>query len=132
MKKVFAFQLSLRAAGLTLAGASLAIGLAASPAGAEQCPRGQIFWKSKKSCVDKAEAAKLGFYHGPVPAQNKPTDKAEPETPADENPADAAATPSEPEPATVQPAAVQPAAADSAPKPSPYGELVLEEFAKAK
>lgn len=127
MKKVFAFHLSLRAAGLTLAGACFALCLAAAPAGAEQCPRGQIFWKSKKSCVDKAEAAKLGFYHGPIPAPNKPTDKAEPETPAEETPADAAATPPEPEPATVQPAA-----ADSAPKPSPYGELVLEEFAKAK
>jgi hypothetical protein len=127
MKKVFAFQLSLRAAGLTLVAACFAIGLAASPARAEQCPRGQIFWKSKKSCVDKAEAAKLGFYHGPIPAQNKPADKADPETPAEENPADAAVTPPQPEPA-----AVQPAAADSAPKPSPYGELVLEEFATAK
>lgn len=127
MKKVFAFHLSLRATGLTLAAAAcLALGLASSPAGAEQCARGQIFWKSKKTCVDKAEAAKLGFYHGPIPAQNKAGDKVEPETPAEEDPAAAAATPPEPDPAAVQPAAA------IAPKPSPYGELVLEEFAKAR
>ncbi|MDI9849335.1 hypothetical protein QM467_14855 [Rhodoblastus sp. 17X3] len=127
MKQLFAFHVSLRGAGLTLAvAACLALGLASSPAGAEQCARGQIFWKSKKTCVDKAEAAKLGFYHGPVPAQNKTGDKAEPETPAAEEPAAAAVTPPEPDPAAVQPAAA------IAPKPSPYGELVLEEFAKAK
>jgi hypothetical protein len=127
MKKVFAFHLSQRAASLTLAAAAcLAFGLAYSPAGAEQCARGQIFWKSKKTCVDKAEAAKLGFYHGPIPSQNKPGDKAEPETPAEEEPAAAAVTPPEPDAASVQPAAA------AAPKPSPFGELVLEEFAKEK
>jgi hypothetical protein len=107
-----------------------------APAAAEQCPRGQFFWKSKKSCIDKAEAAKLGIYHGRVPVVDPTKDKAEPAAPEEPSaPADAAAQPAEPAPAPQAeespPASGAPA--DPAPSaPSPYGALVIEEFAKAK
>lgn len=138
MKKLFAIAASQRVASLTLGAAiGLALCLAGAPVRAENCPRGQFFWKTKKSCIDKAEAAKLGIYHGPVPAA-KASDKVEtekpqtekPEEPAPEtNPASDAAV-ALPAPEGTPPAA-EPAVA-SAPRPSPYGELVIEDFAKAK
>ena len=105
--------------------------LADAPARAENCPRGQFFWKTKKSCIDKAEAAKLGIYHGPVPAA-KASDKAETEKPeepaAEASPASdaAVAPPPAPPPPAAEPAVAAP------PRQSPYGELVIEDFAKAK
>ncbi len=106
----------------------LALLLGVAPAFASDCPRGQIFWKSKKTCVDKAEAAKLGFYHGPVPKVDKPSDNVAPaaEAPAAPSPPDAELPP--PAPPIVQPAEAEPPPA----APSPFGELVIEEFAKAK
>ena len=158
MKKPFAFVSSPRAAGASpdaaagipassrgwrwglLAAVGLACALAAGPVLAEQCPRGQIFWKTKKTCVDKAEAAKLGFYHGPIPA--KPANKPAGDTPAGDQPAaePAAAAPADQPPAAdavVAPPAPAPepepvAAQAETPKPSPFGELTLEDFAKAK
>ncbi|WP_374546193.1 hypothetical protein [Rhodoblastus sp.] len=162
MKKPFAFVSLPRAAGVLpdaavgipvsahghgwrwglLAAVGLACALAASPVLAEQCPRGQIFWKTKKTCVDKAEAAKLGFYHGPIPA--KPADKPAGDKPAGDQPAaePAAAAPADQPPAAdavVAPPAPVPApepepvaAQVETPKPSPFGELTLEDFAKAK
>lgn len=133
MKQFFAFAASQRVASLSLGVAiGLALCLAGAPARAENCPRGQFFWKTKKSCIDKAEAAKLGIYHGSVPAA-KASDKAEtekPEEPAPEaSPAsDAAVAPPAPE---ATPPAAQPALA-APPRQSPYGELVIEDFAKAK
>jgi hypothetical protein len=123
----------LRRGGVPLAAAvCLALGLASSPAGAEQCARGQIYWKSKKSCVDKAEAAKLGFFHGRVPAEQKTQGKAV-DKPASDNPQPDAAAQDAPEPAIAPPPAAAAAPAEAAPsKPSPYGELVIEEFARAK
>ncbi len=86
MKKFFAFAASQRVASLSLGVAiGLALCLAGAPARAENCPRGQFFWKTKKSCIDKAEAAKLGIYHGPVPAA-KASDKAETEKPEEPAP----------------------------------------------
>jgi hypothetical protein len=102
-----------------MAVACLSIVCMTTPADADQCPRGQIYWKSKKSCVDKAEAAKLGFYHGLIPKKDEPA--------REEN--------AEPPPAATEVAAPpEQAPGASAPpsQPSPYGELVLEEFAKAR
>jgi hypothetical protein len=110
------------------AGLCLALMLGAAPARATDCPRSQIFWKSKKTCIDKAEAAKLGFYHGPIPKVETPNDAVAPaaETPAPVPSPDAAL------PLPVPPAA-QPAEAPPPPAaPSPYGDLVIEEFARAK
>ena len=112
--------------------------LSSAPALASECARGQIFWKSKKTCVDKAEAAKLGFFHGHVPKRNeakdKPADAAQDksaqEKAATDKPAPAAEIPppAAPEAPLVQPAAEAPAPAT----PSPYGALPIDEFAKAK
>ena len=134
MKKFFAFAASQRVASLSLGAAiGLALCLAGAPVRAENCPRGQFFWKTKKSCIDKAEAAKLGIYHGPVPAQT-PSDKAETEKPGEQPPdapaSDAAVAPPAP-PADASPQPEQPAAV-TPPRLSPYGELVIEDFAKAK
>lgn len=104
------------------AGCCLAFVLGVTPAAAAQCARGQFFWKSKKTCVDKAEAAKLGLYHGPVP-----TAPAQP-APAEPAPESAAAEP--PAAPPPEPAAPPPEAAPA--PPSPYGELATEEFAKEK
>jgi hypothetical protein len=160
------------------AAAALAFALSAESAFAApegQCPRGQIFWKSKKSCIDKAEAAKLGFYHGPIPAAASPAPATAPsdepsaqkaadapaEPPVTEPPAKAASAkkadvpkkaavepvaapvspppsaPSSTLPAFIPPArmptAPAPQAADAPPPgPSPYGELVIEGFAKGR
>jgi hypothetical protein len=117
---------------LTGAAAALSFVLAMGPASAapgEQCPRGQIFWKSKKSCIDKADAAKLGFYHGPLPAAAPAQAPAEPEAhKAAEAPAEAPAeTPVTQPPAKAPPgkmpaapkkAAVEPQAAPAASPPS--------------
>jgi hypothetical protein len=122
MKSTSAFSIWFRGAGLPLGAAScVAILLAASPAAAGQCARGQIYWKSKHKCIEKAEAAKLGFYHGPIPNKSK---SAPPE------PVESA---SEPAPATPEPP-IPPSEAMERPvaSASPYGDLVLEEFAKDK
>lgn len=81
-----------------------------------QCPRGQIFWKSKNSCIDKAEAAKLGFYHGPLPKTDAPSAAA----PADAPPA-AQTGPGEAAPAQATPQDIapnEPVQAAPAPKPA--------------
>ena len=120
MRKSFACSLSPHFFGLSMgAVAWLSFLCMSTPADAEQCGRGQIYWKSKKTCVDKVEAAKLGFYHGPLPNKEKQAPDETSETPP--TPAEAVSPPS-PAPETSAP-----------PKPpSPYGELVLEEFTKAQ
>ncbi|MCI4678230.1 hypothetical protein K9U39_15480 [Rhodoblastus acidophilus] len=141
MSKLFPFPPARRARPWTrIAVLGLAV-LSSAPALASDCPRGQIFWKSKKTCVDKAEAAKLGFYHGHVPKRNEAKDK--PADAAQDKPAEAAKdkpTPGAdapaaeiPPPAAPETPLVQPAAEALAPAtPSPYGELPIDEFAKAK
>lgn len=120
----------------------------ATPAAAMQCPRGQFLWKSKNKCLDKAEAAKLGIYHGPIPQQDRPaagTDDAAKGKPAPEQPAAETAPAPPPEapaapqqPASLTPPAMQPDAAPPpaapapAAAPSPYGDLPSDGFNKAK
>ncbi len=111
----------------TLAAASGLVLAVAAPSFAMQCPRGQFFWKSKNKCVDKAEAAKLGIYHGaiPKPDQTKPA----PEQPAAETaPSPAPEAPAAPQP----PAAPEPPAMPPAAPPSPYGALPTDSFNPTK
>lgn len=100
-----------------------------------QCPRGQFLWKSKQKCINKAEAAKLGIYHGPIPDQAK--DKVEPKAqpddaakdkPAPEQPAAEAAPP----PAAPIAPAPQPVTAPAPAAPSPFGDLPTDPFNKPK
>jgi hypothetical protein len=104
--------------------------LAAAPLAAGPCARGQIYQVSKKTCIDKADAAKLGIYHGRVDSP-----KPAPDAAADDAPQDTAAdsAPAAPDPApAAQQNAEAPVAppAQPAPAPSPYGALSLESFAK--
>ncbi|WP_298355304.1 hypothetical protein [Rhodoblastus sp.] len=124
----------------SLLAASGLVAALATPGAATQCPRGQFLWKSKNKCVDKAEAAKLGIYHGPIPQQEKPAaapDDAAKGKPASEQPAAEAIPPPAPvapqEPAAMPaPPAMQPAAAPAPAAPSPYGDLPTDAFNKAK
>jgi hypothetical protein len=91
--------------------------LAAAPAVARQCPRGQILRVSKNICVAKGEAIRGHIYygatlHGPTKSSPEPEEQAADLAPA----AIPAKKPKPPSPAP--------------PSPSPYGELSLESFAK--
>ena len=138
---------------LALASAAGLVFALAAPAAATQCPRGQFLWKSKGKCIDKAEAAKLGIYHGPIPKQDQPKaapgdaakDKATPEQPAaqtppptapESQPAFTAPTAAPQQSAAPETPAMPPIAAPAqpvpAPAPSPYGALPADGFAGTK
>lgn len=42
----------------------IGLGFSAAPSAAAQCPKGQFYRVSKKTCVAKEDAARLGIYHG--------------------------------------------------------------------
>jgi hypothetical protein len=120
-----------------MAAASGLVFALAAPGFAMQCPRGQFFWKSKNHCIDKAEAAKLGIYHGPIPQQEQP--KAAPgdaakDKPTPEPPTAETASPPAPEAnsAPQQPAASEAPAMQPATTPSPYGALPTDAFGSSK
>jgi hypothetical protein len=155
MRQAFHHSPAQRRRLLALVAATGLVFALATPAAATQCPRGQFLLKSKDKCIDKAEAAKLGLYHGPIPKQDQPKaapddaakEKTAPEQPAAETPARAA--PEQPAAETAAPAAsapqqsaapeapaFQPAATPAqpvaAPAPSPFGALPTGGFAGAK
>jgi hypothetical protein len=137
MRQAFYHSAAHRRRLWTLAAASGLVLALAAPGSAMQCPRSQIFWKSKNKCIEKAEAAKLGFYHGPIPKQDQT--KPAPAQPAAETAAppapDAPAAPQQPaapEPAALQPFAAPAAAAPPSAAPSPYGALPTDAFNKTK
>lgn len=148
-----AFWTHIAASGLVVAlanpGAALAAPAAtqaapaathAAAAAATACSRGQFRWKSKNKCIDKAEAARLGIYHGPIPPQDKPTagaDGAAKGQPAPgQPPAETAPAPEAPsasqQPAALAPPAMQSVATPAPATPSPYGDLPTDGFNKAK
>ncbi|HUO54065.1 MAG TPA: hypothetical protein VMU18_04965 [Rhodoblastus sp.] len=134
MKKAFAISALSRRPNRAAATIFCLAGLVAgAPVLAKQCPRSQILWKSKNSCIDKAEAAKLGFYHGAIPKTAIPYNKTDPEPPAAAlAPLESPKAPVADTPSSDAQAAPPAAAQTPATVPSPYGDLVIEEFAKAK
>jgi hypothetical protein len=102
---------------LALALSSLLL-IAAGPALARQCPRGQILRVSKNICVAKGRAVGRHVFYGPTfYGPTKPS--REPEEPA-----------ADLEPASIPAKKPKPPAPGLSPSPSPYGELSLESFAK--
>jgi hypothetical protein len=101
--------------------------LAAGPALARQCPRGQILRVSKNVCVAKREAIGRHVYYGPTyRGPTKPS--SEPEEQAADLRPDSGAVETDRPTAAIPAKKPKPPAWD--PTLSPYGELSLESFAK--
>lgn len=100
--------------------------LAAAPALATQCPRGQILRVSKNICVPKGEAIRNHIFYGPT--FRGPT-KPPPEPEAQSVVLEPAVEPDR-QPTSVAARKPKPPAREIAPSPSPYGELSLESFPK--
>ncbi len=120
--------------GISLAGLFL---LAVAPVEAAQCPTGQIYRVSKKVCMDRAEAVKLGIVHAaggktaqPPKAELAPEAEpaSEPERAAAPEPRGSALADSAAEPAPA--AAPAPPSPQPAATPSPFGALTIENFSK--
>jgi hypothetical protein len=100
--------------------------LAAAPAVARQCPRGEYLRVSKGVCVAKADARKhLGTSHGPAGARDGVANPLiEAESPTAYAPVKA--------PSSAAQEAIENPKGAKAPSisQSPYGELTIESFAK--
>lgn len=107
----------------------------ASPAGAKQCPSGQIFRVSKGVCMQKAAALKAGIVVS-TPGQRAPEAATRQPPPRPESLAETVVEKAAPERAEAQvPSEVSPefnhpqlAQAFSRRSPSPFGELRFDYF----